>query len=316
MGQDTKHSKAIYGHLMVLGTILIYSFNTNFMKHVMPEWIGPYGLTLARCMACAIGFSVICLFLPKETRNAAKGKDRWMLMLGGLIGMAGNMFFYILGISKTGPVDAFVIRVCQPIMVMALSILFLHQQLTWNKVVGICLGIGGTIYITSVPHSGLAEDSLLGDILVFTSSFMYAVYLILIKPYTTRFNSFVVLKWMSIAATIVIFPIGIDELIHAKAWTEPFHYEIWSEIAFTLIASTMIANLLTINALKYIPPFVDSAYIYLLPITGTIVSVEMGLQQFSWHDVFAFVLILSGFILINISKDSKILHPRFPQHLH
>lgn len=32
-------TREIIGNLMVLGTILIYSFNTNFMKVLMPEWI-------------------------------------------------------------------------------------------------------------------------------------------------------------------------------------------------------------------------------------------------------------------------------------
>ena len=32
-------SKAYIGHLMILATTFIYSFNTNFMKVIIPEWI-------------------------------------------------------------------------------------------------------------------------------------------------------------------------------------------------------------------------------------------------------------------------------------
>ena len=42
-------SKAYIGHLMILATTFIYSFNTNFMKVIIPEWIGPNGLVLLRC---------------------------------------------------------------------------------------------------------------------------------------------------------------------------------------------------------------------------------------------------------------------------
>ena len=44
-------SQAYIGHLMILATTFIYSFNTNFMKVIIPEWIGPNGLVLLRCSA-------------------------------------------------------------------------------------------------------------------------------------------------------------------------------------------------------------------------------------------------------------------------
>ena len=65
-------TREIIGNLMVLGTILIYSFNTNFMKVLMPEWIGPLGLVLARCLMCAVGLSAsFSPVLPKIVRGDA-----------------------------------------------------------------------------------------------------------------------------------------------------------------------------------------------------------------------------------------------------
>lgn len=56
---------------------------------------------------------------------------------------------------------------------------------------------------------------------------------------------------------------------------------------------------LSVYALNYITPFVESAYKYVLPVTGAAVSILMGLQKFSWHDPIALALIVTGFILIN-----------------
>ena len=52
-------SKAYIGHLMILATTFIYSFNTNFMKVIIPEWIGPNGLVLLRCSASTLVFWLI-----------------------------------------------------------------------------------------------------------------------------------------------------------------------------------------------------------------------------------------------------------------
>ena len=43
--------------------------------------------------------------------------------LGGLLGIGGNLLLYINGLNITGPVDAFVIRTVQPIIVIALAVL-------------------------------------------------------------------------------------------------------------------------------------------------------------------------------------------------
>ena len=68
------------------------------------------------------------------------------MLLGGLLGMGGNLLLYINGLALTGPIDAFVIRTVQPIIVIALSIIFLHANFTKYKALGIILGLGGALY--------------------------------------------------------------------------------------------------------------------------------------------------------------------------
>jgi len=51
----------------------------------------------------------------------------------------------------------------------------------------------------------------------------------------------------------------------------------------------------------------ESVYIYLLPVTGAIVSISLGLQKFSWHATITLVLIIAGFVLINKKKKLKVV---------
>ena len=104
-------SKAYIGHLMILATTFIYSFNTNFMKVIIPEWIGPNGLVLLRCSASTLVFWLIGLYFPTSSdRPHPQKKEIGMMILGGILGLGGNLLFYINGLSLTGPIDAFVIR--------------------------------------------------------------------------------------------------------------------------------------------------------------------------------------------------------------
>ena len=101
---------------------------------------------------------------------------------------------------------------------------------------------------------------------------------------------------MGLAAFIVTFPFGIRQLLQASLFHTTAPVAIWLEFGFILLITTMGAYYLSVKALNYITPFVESAYIYLLPVTGAIVTIGMGLQKFSWHDPIALAL---GFIFIN-----------------
>ena len=218
--ETTQKPKEIIGHLMVLSTIIIYSFNTNFMKILMPEWIAPHGLALIRCTVMVLGFWIISFFIPASKQQAKpKRKDILMMMLGGLLGIGGNLLLYLNGLNITGPVDAFVIRTVQPIVVIALAVLILHVDFNRYKAIGIVLGLAGTLYVSITPHAGTMKDSFTGDILVFVSSIFNGLYLILIKPYTQKFNSIIVMRWMSLAAFILVLPFGLYQTFKAPLFT-------------------------------------------------------------------------------------------------
>lgn len=291
-------SRLLIGNLMMLTVTLIYSFNTNFMKVLMPQWIEPHGLVVARCAMSTLGFWLIGLFVH-EKQNVPRPRDILMIMLGGALGLGGNLLFYINGLARTGPVDAFVIRTAQPIIVIALAIIFLHKKLTAYKAAGILLGIAGTLYISIMPHETGVKNSFQGDLLVFMSSVCTSLFLILIQPYTQKFNSITVMKWMSLSSLILTLPFGYHQFVTAPLFHPSAPLYIWLEFGFILILATMVTYFLSVKALNYITPFVESAYRYLLPITGAAVSISMGLQRFSWHDPIALALIIIGFILIN-----------------
>lgn len=296
-------SKAYIGHIMILATTIIYSFNTNFMKVVMPEWIRPDGLVLLRCMVSTLGFWIIGLFIrPKAMASRPGRKDILMMMLGGVLGLGGNLLLYINGLALTGPIDAFVIRTTQPIIVIALAVIFLHAVFNRYKAIGIVLGIAGALYASLMPHEGAVHDSFGGDVLVFSSSVSYSFFLVVIKPYTQKFDSVTVMKWMSLAAFIITLPFGVRQLVEAPVFSGEMPLHIWLEIGYTVVFATIVGYFFSVKALNYITPLVESAYKYLLPVTGAAVSVLMGLQKFSWHDPIALALIVAGFILINKNK--------------
>lgn len=293
-------SKEYIGHILAIIAILIFSFNTNFMKSIMPEQIGAFGLVLARCLVSTVGFWIVGLFSHEAKGESPSRRDVWMIMLAGVMAISGNLLFYLKGLELTGPIDATVLRTLQPIMVIGIAAIFFHEKISRYKIIGICLGIIGTVYVSIAPHHHGVEDSFVGDVLIFIATAFTAIYLVMIRPYTVKYNTVTIMKWMSLSSLIVCIPFGYHSLITAPVFhAETFSWIVWGKIAYSVIVGSMVALFISVLSLRYISAFVKSTYIYLLPITGTLVAIMLKLQYPNWHDPIAFVIILAGFILVN-----------------
>ena len=113
-----------------------------------------------------------------------------------------------------------------------------------------------------------------------------------------KINPFVILTQLDYSRTILTMPFGLKELIEAPLWSKPLDIAIMGEILFILFCSTMIVNILIVKALKYVSSFTASIYIFLLPITGSLITILMGLQSLSLNKIIAFILFLSCFVLL------------------
>lgn len=97
----------------------------------------------------------------------------------GALGIYGYMFFYLLGISKTTPVSSSIFVSLEPIWVFIISVLFYKEKVTWMKVLGIGMGLGGAVLcISTQPSDDLASNAPLGNLMCLASSLVYAVYLV------------------------------------------------------------------------------------------------------------------------------------------
>lgn len=205
-------SGALTGNLMVLTTILIYSFNTNFMKVLMPEWIEAQGLVLARCTVSLIGFWIHRFFYKRKIRQQTQTK-RYRYDAAGRYFRLGRILIAIHHRSgTTGPVDAF----CHPDFSTDYRTGF-SPLFFWVPILPVtrqsvyCWGCRHPVrlhYASQRKRKRLFHRRRL----VLAATICNSFFLILIKPYTQKFNAFTVMKWMSLSAFIVALPFGYRQL--------------------------------------------------------------------------------------------------------
>jgi drug/metabolite transporter (DMT)-like permease len=280
--------------LLAFLAALIYGVSFTVAKEVMPLYIRPFGFILIRVLGAALLFWTVGFFLKKEKIET---QDYPRLLLGALFGIALNQLSFFKGLSMTTPINASVIMVTTPILVLIFSSFLLNEKATKKKILGIFIGLfGAVMLIIFGKDSGMASNATLGNLLVFVNASSYGLYLILIKNLTKKYHAITLAKWLYLFGLIMVIPFGISEFstVEWNAMPLPILYRVGFIIVFTSFMTYMF-NLFAIKALK---PTTLSIFIYLQPVIASIYALFVGSDSLNVIKVAATVLIFTGVYLV------------------
>jgi len=287
-------------HLALLATTLIFGFAYNIVKSLMPSMLSPMQLIFIRLLGGVIVFWLFQrLFVPEKVER----KDLFMLAVCGMFGFALNQTLFYEGLNLSTPVDASLIHVLNPILVMVFASLILGEKVTWKKAGGIALGASGVLililYGRQVSFSG---NHALGNILIFLNMVFYALYLVLIKPLIGKYHTTTILKWVSFFGFIFILPLSVKPAMEINF--AAISMAAWLGIVYIIFLNTFVAYLLINFALKSVSATVVSYYSYLQPFIASVMAVTIGQGSITIPKILAALLIFSGVYIVNRSNSS------------
>ncbi len=290
----------IKAHLALLIANLIYGINYSVAKDVMPFHIGPSGFVLFRVGGALILFWLLAGFLKKEK---IEKKDIYKLMLCGLFGVAINQLLFFEGLSLTTPINAGIIMVTTPILVLIISSIMIKERITSIKITGILTGISGALILILFSNQlrGLHLSNPLGDLFIFLNASSYAIYLAMVKPLMKKYQTFTVVKWIFLWGLVFVIQFGWLQITEVSWSVIPLM--IWYKIIFVVLGTTFLAYLLNTYALKVVTPTVASIYIYLQPLFAAFVALLLGKDEINLLKVISAILIFTGVYLV--SKPNK-----------
>ena len=111
-------NKKSIAHLCLFGANLIYAINYTVAKTVMPEYVEPLGFIFMRVIGATLLFW-LCYVLFSYQKIERQDIPR--LLLCGLFGVALNQMLFFEGLNMTTPINASVIMVTNPIIVLVIS---------------------------------------------------------------------------------------------------------------------------------------------------------------------------------------------------
>jgi drug/metabolite transporter (DMT)-like permease len=300
-------SKVVKSHLALLLVNVIYGANFSIVKEAVPAHIHAFALVVLRAGSAAILFWFTSLFLPKEKVTR---KDFIKLMLLGVFGVALNQLLFIRGLELSTPINASIIMIFNPIIVMLLEIIFLKEKAPWVRILGIALGSTGAslLLLFREGFSFGGSATLTGDIMVLINCTSWAVFMVMVKPLMLKYRTVTVTKWVFLFGFMYVLPFGWSQLQMFDPHSLDF--TAWMSIIYVLIASTFLAYFLNTYALAELSPSVASTYIYLQPIIAAGIAVAVGQDRLNSIKIISGLLIITGIYLVSHSrrKDKAIKH--------
>jgi drug/metabolite transporter (DMT)-like permease len=282
---------------------IIYGVSFTIAKDVMPKYILPFGFILLRVTGATILFWMISFFIPKEKIAL---KDYKKLFFAAFFGVALNMLTFFKGLSLTTPINGSVIMTTSPVLVMLFSFVFLKDQVTLKKILGILLGMTGAVILIKYGAKSQtnAPNIPWGNILVFINAASYAMYLIVVKPVLQKYHPFHAIKWIYLMGLFMVLPFGITQVLQAP-WVEIPQVGLL-KIGFIVVFTTFITYLFNLLALRNLKPTTLSVFIYLQPLFASIFAIMMGSDYLDYIKVVSTILIFTGVYLVSHRKAKSV----------
>jgi drug/metabolite transporter (DMT)-like permease len=252
---------AVAPHLALVAVQILFGTWPIFGKIVLRS-MSSSSLVACRLTGAALAFALLQRQLTPLLKMPVK--DIALLTLCGMLGVVGNQFLFVKGLSLTTVINATLLSTTIPVFALFVSILFRYDQLSLRRLFGILLAAGGVVYLINPVRADLSAQTTAGNLLIVTNSLLYATYIVISKDLFERYGALNVITWIFLVSSLITIPLGIYSLQNENLGA--ISTGVWLAVAYIIIFPTVAAYYLNAWALIKVPPSTVAIYIYLQPL--------------------------------------------------
>ncbi len=283
-------------HAAVLGANIIYGLNYVIAKGIMPHWMAPRAIIFLRVIGAAAAFWLVSFMM--KTKQPVARNDLRRMFVAALFGVAINQILFFEGLNLSTPINASIIMVGTPVLVLVMSHLIIRERISGMKLTGVLLGFGGAVFlILRNGHFSLRSGTALGNLLIFINASSYGLFIVLVKPLMSRYHPITVMKWVFGFGLIFVVPVTAGPFFRTNFQVIPLN--IWMSVLYVVLFTTIFAYLLNNYSLKKISPSANSSYMYLQPALASLVAIVAGKDRLTSTEIIASLMIFAGVYFVN-----------------
>ena len=268
-------SKSTTAQLSILLCNIVWACDYPFYNLVLGRYVSPMAMVAASLVIAAL-WSLVPMLWEKYER--VEPRDRIKIIGAALLMGVLKKLFMMYGLSQTSPIDGSIIGTTTPLLVLLLSVFVGIERFTKMKLLGLLLGMAGAVAVIlssrSEPHE---RSGMLGNILIFGSTCVSALYMVFFKGLITKYRVTTLLRWIYCTSAVIMLPIGAHDIFTIDF--SVMSVEIVLVTLFVLFVPTYLPNLLLNYSLRWVAPTLTSIYVYVQPVVAIALAVAMGLDK-------------------------------------
>lgn len=248
--------------------------------------------------------AVVLALVAASVRNARWPARRDMLALAGL-GLIGNGFYqllFIAGMSRTRAGIAALVVAAGPAWIAMISRLLGRERVPlrgWGGIALQLVGVGCVVASTQGLEAG--RDALLGAALIAAGSVMWALFTVLLQPYTSRAHPLHLSAITMASGAVLLIAVAVPGLV-ALDWGGVTLVE-WGTVVYAGIGALVVAYLLFYRGVRVLGPTRTAMYGNLQPVIALLVAwALLGEHPGAWQWLGA-AFIMGGLLL---SRSARI----------
>lgn len=232
--------------------------------------------------------------------SAALAQDPFPFAVLGVVGVALLYGLQVAGQALTSAINAGLLANMVGIFTALLAAVFLRERLRWTGWAGIVLALTGAwIVSTGGLRLEVRATSVIGDLLVLTSSFVAALYFVMGKRLVERHPPLIVTSAAAILGTAALIPLALVE----NHWRSPTWPALLAVVVLA-IGPGLLANLWWWQTAQWLEASRAAVYVYLIPLITMVLAVVLLREPLVPAQVAGAALVLSGVWLAERSRPS------------
>ncbi|HEU4995422.1 MAG TPA: DMT family transporter [Gemmatimonadaceae bacterium] len=278
---------------------LIWGVNYSVIKYgtgVVP----PLAYNGARISLAAVALIVIALVWGG---SPPARRDVFALLALGALGNGIYQIFFIEGLARTRAGEAALVVGASPALMAIFGRMRGVERVSRRGAAGIALSMFGVALIVlgraaSGPGAAQGGGSLAGDLLVLCGAACWAIYTVLLMPYTQRISGWWVTALTILGGTIVLAVAGARDLV-AMQWSS-LPVTAWAAILYSGLGALVVAYFFWYYGVKRIGPTRTALYGNTQPLIALIVAwLTLSEVPTAWQLLGA-ATIVSGVLLTRV----------------
>ncbi len=292
-----------FSYIAIITSMLLWSMSFIWSKFAF-ETYNPFTVLFFRLSIAGVFLLIFSKILG--TLQKIKKEDYKIILLLSFF----EPFLYFIGenfgLQLVSASTASILIATIPLFMPILGYYIFKEKVTRNNILGVLISVIGVLFVIINKDFSLFGQPL-GIALLLLAVFSALGYTVVLKQITYKYNTFTIVAWQNIIASIAFFPFFLISDYKQFSEIGIIQSDFIYIVLLAIFASNM-AFILYTHALKYFGVAKIGVYTNLIPIFTIVVSYFVLDEKLDFIKYVGIILVIGG-LLISEKKKKSISKP-------